>query len=528
MRLTLTLLSAAVALTALATEPVMGLRATNPRHNLRTEAGTISNQPRLRMQHFDITDNNPLAANPKLQRRKALAAAGWEPMGTGLMSDGWIIPAYGQDPVEWIYYIDVYQQPSRPGIYGIDSPYVMYGSEGQDAEGNTLPALYSDNANKTACFIEIDTTDPDFVTVPLQYSGFTFAAGSYDKTATPIYIYESGYYFENKGNSRDQIVSQGYNSTMKSCSNQETGAADYLITIPYPMCSTSKTEMNGAQFMQDNPATQIEVPQESSYITPGGIEPDPGEKMKVLGYEYLGTGTMTDCWIVAGFDATNPADWQYTFHVFESKQKPGLFILQDPFTHPSCVLNSINEDANYNMAAGGKQHVQFTVDCTDPNFVTIRPQYSGVTVSITEDGETYTPYPFWVGNSEGFYASMNYDKETAHSKMTQGALPFTEFTEHPLTGARHIELYPSWFGSAANSPYFGEYWVDENNNPYTYCISTIDLPGPVSGISDIRADEDATAPVELYNLQGQRVTNPQAGQLLIKRQGTKAYKTIAQ
>lgn len=59
MRLTLTLLSAAVALTALATEPVMGLRATNPRHNLRTEAGTISNQPRLRMQHFDITDNNP-------------------------------------------------------------------------------------------------------------------------------------------------------------------------------------------------------------------------------------------------------------------------------------------------------------------------------------------------------------------------------------------------------------------------------------------------------------------------------------
>lgn len=188
MRLTLTLLSAAVALTALATEPVMGLRATNPRHNLRTEAGTISNQPRLRMQHFDITDNNPLAANPKLQRRKALAAAGWEPMGTGLMSDGWIIPAYGQDPVEWIYYIDVYQQPSRPGIYGIDSPYVMYGSEGQDAEGNTLPALYSDNANKTACFIEIDTTDPDFVTVPLQYSGFTFAAGSYDKTATPIYI----------------------------------------------------------------------------------------------------------------------------------------------------------------------------------------------------------------------------------------------------------------------------------------------------------------------------------------------------
>ena len=48
-----------------------------------------------------------------------------------------------------------------------------------------------------------------------------------------------------------------------------------------------------------------------------------------------------------------------------------------------------------------------------------------------------------------------------------------------------------------------------------------------NGINDIIADDDANAPAEYFNLQGQRVINPAAGQLVIKRQGGKASKVLA-
>ena len=48
--------------------------------------------------------------------------------------------------------------------------------------------------------------------------------------------------------------------------------------------------------------------------------------------------------------------------------------------------------------------------------------------------------------------------------------------------------------------------------------------GESSGVSDITVDENA--PVEYFNLQGVRIDNPAAGQIVIKRQGAKVTKTI--
>lgn len=53
---------------------------------------------------------------------------------------------------------------------------------------------------------------------------------------------------------------------------------------------------------------------------------------------------------------------------------------------------------------------------------------------------------------------------------------------------------------------------------------TVELPDN-SGIGSIEA-VDNNAPVEYFNLQGQRVANPTAGQLMIKRQGTKVTKVV--
>ena len=48
-----------------------------------------------------------------------------------------------------------------------------------------------------------------------------------------------------------------------------------------------------------------------------------------------------------------------------------------------------------------------------------------------------------------------------------------------------------------------------------------------SGVDGIEADlVDENAPVEYFNLQGVRIDNPAAGQIVIKRQGAKVTKTI--
>lgn len=58
------------------------------------------------------------------------------------------------------------------------------------------------------------------------------------------------------------------------------------------------------------------------------------------------------------------------------------------------------------------------------------------------------------------------------------------------------------------------------------CVLVITKSGDASGISGIVSDEDNNAPAEYFNLQGVRVANPEAGQLVICRQGDKVSKIL--
>lgn len=57
-------------------------------------------------------------------------------------------------------------------------------------------------------------------------------------------------------------------------------------------------------------------------------------------------------------------------------------------------------------------------------------------------------------------------------------------------------------------------------------VSTLVINKEDAGVSDIVVDQDSNAPVEYYNLQGVRVAEPAAGQLVIRRQGTKVAKVL--
>lgn len=58
---------------------------------------------------------------------------------------------------------------------------------------------------------------------------------------------------------------------------------------------------------------------------------------------------------------------------------------------------------------------------------------------------------------------------------------------------------------------------------FDYNIYGEDVEG---GVENVIADSDVNAPVEYYNLQGMRVANPEAGQLVIKRQGKTVSKIV--
>lgn len=82
---------------------------------------------------------------------------------------------------------------------------------------------------------------------------------------------------------------------------------------------------------------------------------------------------------------------------------------------------------------------------------------------------------------------------------------------------------------------FGDYlvvWIPELNalgadyyEPTITCTKDFEMGGPAA-IEGVSADVDANAPVEFFNIQGQRIDNPANGQLVIRRQGSKVEKLI--
>ncbi len=107
---------------------------------------------------------------------------------------------------------------------------------------------------------------------------------------------------------------------------------------------------------------------------------------------------------------------------------------------------------------------------------------------------------------------------------------FTTYDEmvmsNPEYAERNITLDETGFHFPKNSilitfPTSGDYSAYVNGNAVeSYFL----FPGLV-GVDGVEV-EDSNAPAEYYNLQGMRMVQPQAGELVIVRKGSKTYKTI--
>lgn len=208
-----------------------------------------------------------------------------------------------------------------------------------------------------------------------------------------------------------------------------------------------------------------------------------------------GTATFEDGWMLPGMEESG-ADYPWTVTVQQSEDNVNLFRLQDPYIASDCPI------AQY----GGAGQIVF--DVADPTFVKVLPDFfSGI---VNGSAKLY----FF--NLEGLFSSMGYDKATIQSELGSSVDAWSTF-ENGVVNIENCRF-------DVNRPNTKAYvWSNDADESLAYLMHGR-IIFDSSKVSTLAAD--AVEGVEFFNLQGQRIVNPEAGQLVIKRTANGTIKTI--
>ncbi len=214
-----------------------------------------------------------------------------------------------------------------------------------------------------------------------------------------------------------------------------------------------------------------------------------------------------------------PSDFKANCRVQKSEKSAGSYRLAQPYSKmdiPKGSQFSYLPDYDY---------VYYNV--ADPAKAYVDLMLGGLTITLGSQTSS-TTYIMCPASSE--MASDNANLETN---------PWGTFADNKLTfaGRNYIESgvtssgqqYQEEMGPLMSFLYdlnSGKYVGYRAAKPEAFLIET----GAVDAIENVEAEgaADANAPAEYFNLQGQKVLNPAAGQLVIKKQGSKVTKIIAQ
>ena len=169
-----------------------------------------------------------------------------------------------------------------------------------------------------------------------------------------------------------------------------------------------------------------------------------------------------------------------------------------------------NDLVCYNLLGGGFSYaVPFTVDATARTATCVDGVFS-------EQSDGTDMYPFFLCDVE-----ISGETVTLSSTTVETDIIFGDDGEGgTLTGLTKDYV-------AAVCDYQGQIvpWIGDGLIYNFTIVYTGDLLADMAGVEDIRVDVDnSSAPVEYFNLQGQRVANPAAGGVYIRRQGSEACK----
>lgn len=239
---------------------------------------------------------------------------------------------------------------------------------------------------------------------------------------------------------------------------------------------------------------------------------DPNE-----GWTSLGEADFTDGWVLPMFNI-DQTESVYKVELQQNNDNKDLYRLVDPYhgNFPQKEYNECNK-------AG---YIQFNV--SDPDHVVFEPVESGFAYSAAGITKFYclNTLTYYIGS----FAAMGYPfsaeevvqmlgEEAAYTTFKDGVVSLTSYID-PEDG----EIYDACFG-IQGSIYGGYGWTPEDETHEAPSMEArIVFPGNAA-IANVDAD-NVSAPVEYFNLQGIRVAAPEAGQLLIRRQGTESKKIV--
>lgn len=214
----------------------------------------------------------------------------------------------------------------------------------------------------------------------------------------------------------------------------------------------------------------------------------------------VGKSTLTDNWLLE--------DLTYEVETYQNKANPNDYVLVNPY-------GTGTPYAQYNDTPSMKGYIYLNVE--NPECVLVKPHViSGFTNSANFGFEAA---PAMTTRQGIAYYLAGYDIEDIIEEAEMFGDELAVMDEN-----REIIIPNCVF---QNVPYFEDtdinYWINKDEEPLEMTSKVVLAAG--AGVNGILNDAE-NAPVRYFNLQGVEIANPEAGQLVIVKEGKKATKTI--
>lgn len=318
---------------------------------------------------------------------------------------------------------------------------------------------------------------------------------------------------------------------------------EYIIwQLPYyyePKPVDDIVEMEALVGTYDPENATITFPQDQGIAWGEEVASDPnGEKGYIaiydilLGYELnlnaalegtwvsIGMGEMLDPWVVTAMPLTMQKS--YAVEIEQNQEIPTRYRLVNPYWYDSPA-----KPYNYYYYNHQGQDVDgyIVFDMADKKHIVFLPSEAGFASPTLADGITQ----FYCYNRLGSIMASQPEGTLVDEivALVDGMIPFTIYQESDNTvyldyknmGAGQ-RSYDANFGTQ-NDPFGGNQWDNVNMSGW------IRFPeGYNAGVNEVTIDDNENAPVEFFNLQGQRVAAPEGGQIVVRRQGSSVSKIV--
>lgn len=166
------------------------------------------------------------------------------------------------------------------------------------------------------------------------------------------------------------------------------------------------------------------------------------------------------------------------------------------------------------------------LDLQEPEFVLLQMLTpSGMWINDAAQGEEPDYQELFIYNEEASFIYDGYEIEDALNEFYANEMETSTYDD----ATRTVSVKNIWFGmsSAPTNRYGFAATTNPDGSVKDWAPLTYEIVLPEGWTDGVESVEfDSNAPVKYFNLQGVEVANPEAGQIVIKKQGSKAVKVV--